>query len=134
VHVRLLALVAICAVLLSWQARAPGADPLAAAEEILKSVKPLSIPGGRAQLLAAPAAPRPVGTSPTAGKKLCYICWFGDFGAYGGATREEALKDARAAKRLNPDTRIKVTEHLASPSMTIDAIKKTPGKVILELP
>ncbi|MFN6130200.1 MAG: hypothetical protein ACK57G_17340 [Planctomycetota bacterium] len=81
---------------------------------------------------AIPARPSASSSIP-GDQELCYICWYGDFATYGGATRDEAIAEGRGAKQRNPGTRIRVTEHRASKSMTIDAISKTPGSTILEL-
>lgn len=103
-------------------------NPLQEAKDLLNSSGSYSSTGLRAGYLAEiaikPKEPE---------KKLCYICWYGDFATYGGATREEAIAGAKKAKEMNPSTSIRLTEHLASPSMTVDAISKTPGKVILDL-
>jgi hypothetical protein len=82
--------------------------------------------------MAIPARP-PASSSIQGDQELCYIQWYGDFATYGGATRDEAIAHARGAKQRNPGQRIRVTEHRASKSMSIDAISKTPGRTILEL-
>lgn len=86
---------------------------------------------GYSPLARVSASPPP---APQPEKKLCYICWYGDMATYGGQTREEAISGGRKSKQLNPSLHIRVTEHSASASMTIDAISKTAGKTILDLP
>lgn len=66
--------------------------------------------------------------------ELVWLVWYDDFPTGGNLTREQAISGGRESKRLNPRTHIRVTEHRASRTMTIDAISRTPGVVILNLP
>jgi hypothetical protein len=111
------------------QSQQPKRSPLQEAADILSAT-----PGAGTAGLSVGYLSEQVAKPKEPEKKLCYICWYGDFATYGGATREEAIADAKKAKQLNPNTSIRVTEHLALPTMSIDAISKTPGKVILNLP
>lgn len=101
------------------------------AQGMFKNVKAAA---SNAQAKADSRGSSPSSTSQASDTKDCYICWFGDFATYGGATREEAISGGRTSKRMNPDTHIRVTEHRARGTMTINEISQTPGKTILDLP
>lgn len=66
-------------------------------------------------------------------EKTGYICWYGDFGTYGGMTREEAIQGGYDAKKRNPNTHIRVTVHKYKGNLTVKQVEETPGTEILNL-
>ncbi len=73
--------------------------------------------------------------NPPSGGKMSYLLHYdNEPGVFAGLTREEAIQDAQTTKQLNPRRRISITEHPTSGNLTIDEIRKIPGRTIYELP